>query len=44
MIMNMGKMLYPLKIFQDYDFTPELPTATEAASEVDKKVQEMILS
>ena len=35
---------YALKNFQDYDFTPELPTAKEAASEAVKKVQEIILS
>ena len=35
---------YALKNFQDYDFTPELPTVKEAASEAEKMVQEMILS
>ena len=28
---------YALKNFQDYDFTPELPTAKEAASEAEKR-------
>ena len=35
---------YALRNFPDYDFTPELPTVKEAASEAGKKVQEMILS
>ena len=35
---------YALKNFQDYDFTPEIPTVKEAASEAENKVQEMILS
>ena len=43
--MNIGEMLHMYwRILQDYDFTPELPTAKEAASEAEKKVQEMILS
>ena len=42
--MNMGKMLHMhWKIFKT-DFTPKLPTVKEAASEAEKKVQEMILS
>ena len=35
---------YALKNFQDYDFTPELLTVKEVASEAEQKVQEMILS